>query len=258
MAIYFFCLRSLAYHERMPGGPDQADIVRCISALDDPSRRGLFDFVRSSGRPVTREAAAEALGMSRKLAAFHLDKLVDVGLLAAEYDTSARSRTLGRSPKTYRPSGRAIRLSIPARRPEALAELLLEAVTAARAGESTAEAALRLAYEDGRELGKAIRAEAKLGRLGPERALGVAAAVLTDRGFEPAREGGCVTLHNCPYLPMSAHATELVCGINHRQLSGLLDGMQAPTSMRAVLAPRPGRCCVELRTAAAVSDELAR
>jgi predicted ArsR family transcriptional regulator len=231
------------------GGADQPDMVRSISALDDPSRRRLFEFVRAAGQPVTRESAADALGISRKLAAFHLDKLVDVGLLSAEYDAAARSRTLGRTPKTYRPSGRAIRLTIPARRPESLAELLLAAVTSARDGESTAEAALRLAYERGRELGAALRTESKLGRLGPERALGVATAVLADRGFEPSREGGCVTLRNCPYLPMSAQATELVCGINHRQLSGLLDGMQAPKSMRAVLAPRPGRCCVELRTA---------
>jgi predicted ArsR family transcriptional regulator len=233
----------------MPGSAEQADIVRSISALDDPSRRRLFDYVRASGQPVTREAAAEALGISRKLAAFHLDKLVDVGLLSTEYNATARSRTLGRTPKTYRPSGRAIRLTIPARQPEALAELLLRAVTAAHDGESTAEAALRLAREDGQELGAAIRTETKLGRLGPERALGVAAGLLADRGFEPSREGSCVTLHNCPYLPMSTQATELVCGINHQQLSGLLDGMQAPTSVRAVLAPRPGRCCVEFRTA---------
>jgi predicted ArsR family transcriptional regulator len=237
----------LAYGLSVSGGSVEIDAVRAVSALEDPSRRRLFEFVRSSSRPVTREAAAEALGMSRKLAAFHLDKLVDVGVLVAEYDTTARSRALGRTPKTYRPSGQAIRLSIPARRAETLAGLLLAAITTARQDESTSDAALRVAYEAGRTLGSTVRAESKLGRLGPERALGAAAAVLADCGFEPTRDSGCVTLRNCPFAPMSTQATELVCGMNHRHLRGVLEGMQAPTSVSAVLAPHAGRCCVELR-----------
>lgn len=228
-------------------------MVRSISALDDPTRRRLFEFVRTTGHPVTREAAAEALGMSRKLAAFHLDKLVEVGLLSAGYDRSARSGTLGRTPKTYQASGRAIRVSIPVRRPEALAELLLAAISSAHDGETTAEAALRLAYEAGRDLGVAIREESRFGRLGPERALGVAAAVLAELGFEPTRESGCIRLRNCPYQPMSMQATELVCGMNHRHLAGVLAGLQAPPSISAVLAPRPGQCCVEVRTASRAS-----
>lgn len=231
----------------MTDGSIEIDAVRAVSALEDPTRRRLFEFVRTSSRPVTREAAAETLGLSRKLAAFHLDKLVDVGVLVAVHDPIARSRTPGRPPKTYRPSGQAIRLSIPARRPETLAGLLLTAITAARKDESTSEAALRVAYEAGRTLGSTVRTESKLGRLGPERTLGVAAAMLTECGFEPTRESGCVTLRNCPYAPMSTQATELVCGMNHRHLSGVLDGMQAPKSVSAVLAPHAGRCCVELR-----------
>lgn len=228
-----------------------ADAVRAVAALDDPSRRRLFELVRATGHPVTRETAADALGISRKLAAFHLDKLVEVGLLATEYDTAARRRALGRTPKTYRPSRQAIRLSIPARRPEALAALLLAAITLARPGESTADAALRLAYEDGRALGADIRAGSKLGRLGPERALGVVAAVLAEHGFEPIRESGCLRLQNCPYAPMSTQGTELVCGMNHQQVTGLLGGLRAPDSVTAALAPRPGRCCVEVRSSLA-------
>lgn len=42
---------------------------------------------------------------------------------------------------------------------------------------------------------------------------------------------------------------ELVCGINHAFLGGFLTGLQAG-GIDAVLAPHPGRCCVELRAAA--------
>ena len=55
--------------------------VAAIAALDDDVRRALYEHVRAAGVPVTREEAATAVGISRKLAAFHLDKLVELGVL---------------------------------------------------------------------------------------------------------------------------------------------------------------------------------
>jgi predicted ArsR family transcriptional regulator len=55
--------------------------IRAVAALDDELRRGMYAFIRKARRPVTREEAAASVGISRKLAAFHLDKLVEVGLL---------------------------------------------------------------------------------------------------------------------------------------------------------------------------------
>jgi predicted ArsR family transcriptional regulator len=76
----------------------------------------------------------------------------------------------------------------------------------------------------------------------------LAASVLAACGFEPTRETPtCIRLRNCPYRPLSAEATELVCAINHRHLAGVLAGLQAPESVAAELAPRAGQCCVQLR-----------
>src|SRR4051812_23000871 len=55
--------------------------VAAIAALEDDVRRALFEHVRGAAQPVTRESAAAAIGISRNLAAFHLDKLVELGLL---------------------------------------------------------------------------------------------------------------------------------------------------------------------------------
>jgi predicted ArsR family transcriptional regulator len=230
---------------------DRAAALRALAALEEPSRRALYDFTRTAGRPVTREQAAAAVGISRKLAAFHMDKLVEVGLLVADFEASARTRQLGRSPKAYRPSPGELRFFIPDRHPETLAELLLEAIAAARPGEAPVAAALRVAYDAGRRVGVATRQAERPGRLGPERAMALASKVLGNRGFEPARDSAtCVRLHNCPYLPMAAQASDLVCGMNQRHVAGLLDGLQAPDSVAAVLAPGPGRCCVELHVVA--------
>ena len=57
----------------------------------------------------------------------------------------------------------------------------------------------------------------------------------------------CVRLLNCPFQPLAEHAADLVCGVNERFMTGLLNGLEART-VQAVLSPGAGRCCVELRS----------
>jgi predicted ArsR family transcriptional regulator len=105
----------------------------------------------------------------------------------------------------------------------------------------------RAAGQRGRQAGEAERAAARPGRLGAERALTLATGFLERTGFEPLRaESGLMVLRNCPFQPLSAQAPGLVCNINHAFLAGFLDGLGA-ASATAVLKPRPGTCCVELR-----------
>ena len=217
--------------------------IRAVAVLDDELRRGMYTFIRAARRPVTRDEAAAAVGISRKLAAFHLDKLVAAGVLRADYDRS--THRVGRAPKVYQPVEGDISVSIPPRQPDLLADILVDAVLAE--GDNAREAALRVARERGHDLGAAEREQSRPGRLGAERALTLAAATLLRNGFEPDRRSPtCVRLRTCPFHPLAAKAPELVCGINHAFLTGLLDGLDA-SSVRAVLAPETGECCVELR-----------
>ncbi len=220
-----------------------------MAALQDDLRRGMYSFIRRARRPVTRDEAAASVGISRKLAAFHLDKLVEAGVLRAGYASAAGARKVGRAPKVYEPSDADFRVSIPPRRHEVLAHILLDAMLADGSRESPRQAAVRVARERGQLIGGAEREEARPGRLGAERALTMAAGVLARYGFEPDREAStCVRLRNCPFHPLADEAPELVCGINHAFLSGLLDGLEA-SALTAVLDPRAGECCVELRAA---------
>ncbi|HLU72124.1 MAG TPA: helix-turn-helix domain-containing protein [Nonomuraea sp.] len=226
-------------------GAEQARAA--VAVLGDDLRRRMYDFIRRSGRPVTRDEAAESVGISRKLAAFHLDKLVAVGLLSAGYGRPGEPRPVGRAPKVYQPTGLDVRVSIPPREHELLAAILLEAVRDQHADETAREAALRTAEEHGRALGAAERDRARPGRLGAERALTCAARVLERYGFEPVRVApDLLRLRNCPFHPLAAQDPGLVCAINHALLAGFLHGLDAPAA-EAVLAPRPGACCVELR-----------
>jgi predicted ArsR family transcriptional regulator len=230
--------------------------IRAIAMLDDELRRGMYRFIRAARRPVTRDEAAAAVGISRKLAAFHLDKLVDAGVLKGGYQPVTGRRRVGRAPKVYEPVDADIRISIPARHHDLLAGILLGAVLAddapgsdhTRDRERAGGAALRVAAERGRGIGRAEHQRLRPGRLGAERALTLAMALLTRHGFEPVREApGCVRLHSCPFQPLAATARALVCGINHRFLAGVLDGLGAASAVCAVLDPGAGQCCVELR-----------
>ena len=204
-------------------------------------------FVRRAARPVTREEAAAHVGISHKLAAFHLDRLVAGGLLQAGPQPAEGRRRIGRAPKAYRPSNLSVRIDIPPREPEALAGILADAIATEAPGRTAWQGALDNARHRGMELGTAERDSARAGRLGIERALTLADQVLERCGYEPHRVGPAVLrLRNCPFQPLATTTPKLVCGINHAFLDGFLAGLAAD-SAAAVLVPRAGMCCVELR-----------
>ncbi|CAM03961.1 putative ArsR family transcriptional regulator [Saccharopolyspora erythraea NRRL 2338] len=230
------------------GGERTGSAVAAVAVLADDLRRGMYEFIRRARRPVGRDEAAAAVGISRKLAAFHLDKLVDAGLLCARFEPVGGIRKVGRTPKVYEPADTHIGVSIPPRRPDLLADVLLDAVLTEGEQETAAEAAMRTARERGHRLGTEERDRSRPGRLGAERTLTKAEDTLAGYGFEPDRETPtCVRLRNCPFHPLTAKSPELVCGLNHAFLRGFLAGLQA-RSVEAVLEPRPGECCVTLRT----------
>ncbi|WP_306192463.1 metalloregulator ArsR/SmtB family transcription factor [Streptomyces sp. MK5] len=226
---------------------DTADsAIDSVSVLSEDSRRRMFTFIRRARRAVTRDEAAASVGISRKLAAFHLDKLVDAGLLRARYEPPGGIRKVGRQPKVYEPTGAQITVSIPDRRHELLADLLLDAVLTEGPDENATQAAMRTAEDRGLRLGEAARDETRPGRLGPERGLTVCERLLDQYGYEPVRETPTrLRLRNCPFHPLAAKAPELVCGMNHAFLSGYLHGLEV-NGVQAVLAPEPGECCVRL------------
>ncbi|WP_433786833.1 helix-turn-helix transcriptional regulator [Actinomycetospora sp. CA-101289] len=224
--------------------------VAAVAALGDESRRRMYEFIRGAADPVTRDQAAAAVGISRKLAAFHLDKLVEVGLLDVEVAGPGAVRRVGRRPKVYRSGKTAVRVSIPSRCPDLLVGILVEALdiddTADDDTDPRRERVAAVARRRGRELGTSERDRTRPGRLGVERALTAVGAVLTALGFEPRRERPTeLSLRNCPFHPHAAAAPQLVCGLNHALISGLLDGLQADT-VAATLEPRAGECCIRL------------
>lgn len=219
--------------------------VEAVASLSDPVRRSLFDAVSTAHSALTREQAAAAVGVSRRLAAFHLDKLVNAGLL--EVDTAPAGR-VGRRPRVYRRASVDLTVSIPPRRPQLLARLLLSALTDQRPDEDGPAAAVRVGQAHGHEVGAEERRRLRPGRLGPERALTLLRALLERLGYEPTPAAvGRLGFATCPFHPLAADSPALVCGVHHAYISGLVDGLEA-SSLETHLVPESGRCCVEVRS----------
>lgn len=213
--------------------------LEALAALREPNRRRLYEYVERQPRAVSRDEAAKAVGISRALAAFHLDKLVGLGLLRAEYRRlSGRSGPgAGRTSKLYQRSRHQFAISLPRRSHELLARLLAESSnTRARISPDIGPA-----REYGRSLGsrarKRIRRHAE-----PARLLECVEAVLESLGFEPYRASpNVVRLRNCPFDPLSRVYTPLICGVGQAIFSGIVQGVGA--DLRVGRDEQADRCC---------------
>ena len=220
-----------------------AEALAAIAKLADPVRRQVFDLVRQARAPLTRDQVATAAGISRNLAAFHLDKLVNAAFLRAEL--AAKSGRLGRRPKVYSLSDREISVTIPARDYALAAEVFADALASIDPQTATPAIASAAAAR-GRERGE--RAASSLrGRLGRERALTATDSVLEDAGFGPVRRGpGELELTNCPFHRLAQRNRLLACRLNQAYVTGIVEGLGGAHVLRVELAPAPDRCCVRL------------
>ena len=240
---------SAGEHRERPGaGPDA---LQSIGALNEPNRRALYDYVVEQRGWVSREQAAAALGLQRGIAAHHLDRLADDGLLEFEFRrlNDRRGPGAGRPAKVYRRAASELGLSLPPRDYELAGSLLADAAERSRRdGTPIDESLEHAAREAGRALAEELRREAttagRAGRADARRARVV--EVLRRRGFEPeTRPDGVTVLHNCPFHRLAQSHTELVCGMNLCMLDSFL-GEVEELDLRAELEPEDGYCCVRL------------
>ena len=212
-----------------------------IGALSEPARAALYRFVAAQPEPVGREQAAAAVGIAVHSAKFHLDRLVDEGLLEVEFRrlTGRSGPGSGRPAKLYRRSTVELSVSLPQRRYDLAGDVLATAIERSSAGDvPVATTAREVALEAGRAAGS----ESPRRRSETERAL----RALSDLGYEPRGVDDGIVLVNCPFHALARAHTELVCGINEVFVEGVLEGLGC-SSLQARLEPHPTMCCVRIR-----------
>src|SRR5689334_21949827 len=135
--------------------------VAAVAALAEPTRRRLYDHVVRQAAPVSRDEAAAATDVPRATVAFHLDKLVDQGLLDVVFErrTGRSGPGAGRPSKLYRRAECDVAVSLPERRYDLAGDLLAAALDEADASGEPPRAVLqRSARRRGRQLGADARA----------------------------------------------------------------------------------------------------
>lgn len=206
-----------------------------VAALADPLRRALYRFVAEQPGAVSRDQAAEGVEVPRHTAKFHLDRLVEEGLLVTEFRrlTGRTGPGAGRPAKLYRRARKEISVSLPSRRYDLAGHVLADAVERALDGTPMPEAvdvaadaaahAVATAYDDAS-----------------------VADVLGALGYEPRPDGG-LRLANCPYDRLAADHADLVCAVNERFIAGLCSalGSEEPVA-RTGTGPSPSGCCVRI------------
>jgi predicted ArsR family transcriptional regulator len=241
------------HDEPLPRADFDAQVTG-IAALGEPVRRTLYRYVVAQPGPVNRDHAAAGAGVAHHVAKFHLDKLVDDGLLDVEYNRppGRRGPGAGRPAKLYRRSEHQFAVSLPQREYELAGRLLAEAISEAERDGTAVGHALRSAARDaGLALGQRVRRHAG-GRASQSSLIAATAEVLREYGYEPRTDTTGVTLANCPFHALAEEYTELVCGMNLELMSGLVSGI-GQTNLEARLEPTPGQCCVRLRLPAGTS-----
>jgi predicted ArsR family transcriptional regulator len=226
---------------------DLAERVAGIAPLADRIRRDLYLYVSAQPAPVSRDQAADALGIARHTAKFHLDKLAEEGLLDINFKrlTERRGPGAGRPTKLYRRSSRQLSVTLPERRYDLAAHLLASAIDNVTADGTTISDSLKVAAADwGRAVGDQTRAAAGP-RADRKRLLTYICEALSEWGYAPHRVGGTIVLRNCPFDTLARDHTQLVCGMNLAMLAAVIEQLQE-TALFARLEPATDRCCVVL------------
>lgn len=219
-----------------------AQRVSRVSALADPIRRALYHFVAHQPGAVSRDQAAAGLEIPRHTAKFHLDKLVDEGLLVPEFRRlSGRTGPgAGRPAKLYRRVRKEVNVTLPRRRYDLAGHVLADTLERIQSGtplnqaiEAAAENAANIVVESWPPPTEASDVERITG-------------VLTRLGYEPRPDGDSVRLSNCPFQQLSDDHTSVICPIN-RQFIDAVGRRLDCTGVHPASVDRGTGCCVALQ-----------
>ncbi|MBC7230105.1 MAG: helix-turn-helix domain-containing protein [Actinobacteria bacterium] len=199
-------------------------IADVSTALADPTRREIMDFVIRSESPLSVREVARHFGLHDNAARLHLDKLVKGGLLRV---VRSRQKRGGRPAHLYRPGDGDWELSVPPRQYRLLAEIMVRAVS--RAGGGASRRAEEEAFALGRE--EAARAGSPLARLSQ----GCPLSALKEAWEEEMRRRGMrsriaelppgnlvVTFLGCPFGDIPGEGRDFVCEVHRRLEEGFL------------------------------------
>jgi predicted ArsR family transcriptional regulator len=222
--------------------------VTMLGALSDPVRRALYRFVAEQPGAVSREQAADGVDVPRHKAKFHLDRLVDEGLLVTEFRrlTGRTGPGAGRPAKLYRRVRKEVSVSVPSRRYDLAGRVLADATERAMGG-LPIDTALERAAEDAAEaaVGEAVGSDADA----EVDALQRVAQVLAPLGYEPRVAEPDLDLVNCPFDRLAGDHPQVVCRMNRAFVDAVVERLGC-RDVDTGTSTAADHCCVRVSRSA--------
>jgi predicted ArsR family transcriptional regulator len=228
----------------------RADRLAAISGLGEPTRRALYEHVAAAGEWVSRDDAADAVGIERATAAHHLDRLAADGLVEVDYRrlSGRQGPGAGRPAKLYRRARRDFDVALPPRDYALAGRLLAEAVDLSLTeGTEITDALDEVASAEGRRIAEDIGVQLRRAKArSTPRRRRIVLDALEEHGFEPRPvDDDTIVLRNCPFHQLAQQHTDLICGMNLCLLKAAIENVDE-AGLEAKLEPEEGRCCVTL------------
>ncbi|GAA2951391.1 MULTISPECIES: helix-turn-helix transcriptional regulator [Glutamicibacter] len=208
--------------------------VHAVSALADPLRAKIYEYLRRTTAPASRDAVAQALDLPRNTVSFQLERLAKEGLLTYEFrklgETSGPGS--GRPSKLYSLVTQEIEASVPHREYTLAAHIMAQAIERATQEQRPVN---ELLAEVSRESGQALAASGES-----------LEQMLAKGGYLPETDkAGSIHLTDCPFHQLSAQFRDTVCMMNRELLGAVVETSDAPYTPCPV-SPEGGHCCVRL------------
>ena len=214
------------------------DDLAAVGLLQEPVRRRLYEWVINQPSPVGRDAAAQAVGINRSLAAFHLDRLTEAGLFEAATGASAAALDQERAGPHASIAEPIVTSRSACRRATTSSPRTYFAAALQQLGDGTPPAALGRPPHTTR----ACTFQRQHGGAVDEPLFDV----LQRAGYEPIEDDATIRLRNCPFDALVDEHRPLVCGTNLALAQGILDGLAGDrgADYQPHLEQQEGYCCV--------------
>jgi len=201
---------------------DGTYLGKLADVFGDPTRRGIYRYLRGASEPLTASEVAEVFGVHRTVARAHLEKLAQLGLV--ESGTRRRSGG-GRPAKTYVLTAERLEVMLPPRRYERLSRFLLRLIDSTVEPEVAGE----LAFALGRDFGAETAAEIAGDDVQPPIKLAPRAALawMDEAGYSVTLDDGAkgvvaVEVRNCVYRELAEEYPDIVCPFDRGTVCGML------------------------------------
>ncbi len=214
-------------------GAFSAQVTAITSAFGDPTRRGIYLFVREHPAGITAARVAGHFGLHPNVARHHLDKLAAGGYVEAAIERTEGGRA-GRPSKHYRAAGDGAPLEVPVRSDDLVLTLLGKSL--AMLPREQAEAmAEEVGMEYGRTMALAVQGVAANGSTAQRSfrsALHTVADALTAHGFaahaDQRNNQLRIVNNHCPFGDVAID-NPVICAVDRGMVKGMLKALYGDT-----------------------------